>query len=168
MSGRHTDTIYKIATDGTITWRLGGIRSDFQSDFAFAKQHHARILEHNETHTIISLFDNAKSEEDQVPTANSSRGLIVALQTYVRPMTGTLLSEYPHPDGEYTMGRGGMQVLPNGNVFSCWVHGCRHSEHTPDGKLVMEAQVKQRFVFPYCLTCMRDDMVEASLVAFEH
>jgi hypothetical protein len=168
MSGRHTDTIYKIAPDGTITWRLGGIRSDFQSDFAFAKQHHAQILEHNKTHTIISLLDNAKSEENQIPTANSSRGLIVALQTDVRPMTSTLLSEYPHPDGEYTMGRGSLQVLPNGNVFSCWVHGCQHSEHTPDGRLVMEAHVKERFVFPFAVTCVRDIKTKASRVDFEY
>ena len=162
MSGRHTDTIYKITPDGTITWRLGGIGSDFQSDFAFAKQHHARILEHNRTHTIISLLDNAKSEDDQLPTADCSRGLIVALHTDVSPMTGTLLSEYPHPDGEYTMGRGSVQVLPNGNVFSCWVNGCQHSEHTQDGRLVMEAHVKQRYVCPFRSTYVRHVGMKAS------
>ena len=147
VSGRHTDSLYKITPDGSITWRLGGIKSDFESDFEFAKQHHSRILEHNSTHTIISLLDNAKMGEEELATAEFSRGMIVALRTDVRPMTGTLVAEYGHPDGPgtYTMGRGSFQVLPSGNVFTCWVHGCQHSEHSADGKLVMEAHVKQRF-----------------------
>ena len=151
MSGRHTDTVYKIAPDGSITWRLGGIKSDFESDFKFAKQHHTRILEHNSTHTIISMFDNAKMSEKETPSAKFSRGLIIALRNDTSPMVATLLAEYGHPDGPgtYIMGRGSFQVLPNGNVFTCWVHGCQHSEHSSHGKLIMEAHAKQRLVFRF-------------------
>ena len=151
MSGRHTDAIYKIAPDGSITWRLGGVKSDFNADFKFVRQHHARIREHNLTHTIISIFDNAKAEDTEDAPSPYSRGIIVALKTNVHPMTATLLSEYPHPDGPgaFTLGRGSTQLLPNGNVFSCWVHGCLHSEHTADGKLVMEARVKQEWLKSY-------------------
>ena len=147
LSGRHTDTIYKIAPDGSITWRLGGVQSDFKADFRFARQHHARIRFHNSTYTLISFFDNAKAEDFEDAASPFSRSLIAALRTDLQPMTATLMSEYGHPDGPgaYTLGRGSMQVLPSGNVFSCWVNGCMHSEHTLDGKLVMEARVKQQY-----------------------
>ena len=147
-SGRHTDAIYKIAQDGSIIWRLGGVKSDFDADFTFLRQHHARIHAHNSTHTIISLFDNAKAEDIAEAITACSRGVIVALRTDVRPMTATLLSEYRHPDGPgaYTLGRGSTQLLPNGNVFSCWVNWCLHSEHTSDGRLIMKAQVNQEHV----------------------
>lgn len=151
MSARHTDTIYKIDPNGTITWRLGGIESDFEADFGFAKQHHSRILEHNNTHTIISFLDNADSEEHRPPHSDYSRGLIVALRTDTQPMTATIVQEYPHPFGKgaYLLGRGSTQVLPNKNVFSCWVHACLQTEHTPDGKLIMEAHVKQGWLKSY-------------------
>lgn len=147
MSGRYTDTIYKIARDGSIVWRLGGKRSDFRSDFKFARQHHARILDHNATHTVLSFLDNAKAEDYEEAATPYSRGLVVALSTAVQPMIATMLREYPHPGGEgaYSLGRGSTQVLSNGNVFSCWVSGCLHSEHTEDGTLVMEARVKQEY-----------------------
>lgn len=146
MSGRHTDTIYKIVPDGSISWRLGGMQSDFVADFKFARQHHARIKFHNSTYTVISFFDNAKAEDVEDAASPYSRGLIVGLHTDTQPMTANLMLEYPHPDGHgaYTLGRGSTQVLPNGNVFSCWVNACLHSEHTLDGKLVMEARVKQQ------------------------
>ena len=145
MSSRHTDTVFKISPSGGITWRLGGAQSDFEADFTFARQHHARILSTNSTYTVISLFDNAKAEDSEEAAAPSSRGMIVALDTSVRPMTAALLSEYGHPDGDgaYTLGRGSMQILSDGNVFNCWVNGCLHSEHTSDGIIVMEARVEQ-------------------------
>lgn len=148
MSGRHTDTIYKISRSGDITWRLGGAHSDFVADFEFRRQHHARILSHNDTHTTISFFDNASAEDKEKGTAKWSRGLLVALRTDTVPMTATMLAEYGHPDGpgSFTLGRGSTQVLPDGNVFSCWVNGCLQSEHSPDGTLLMEARVKQQSV----------------------
>lgn len=96
----------------------------------------------------MSFLDNARAEKDEEAAVPCSRGLIVALQTNVNPMRATTLREYPHPggDGSYLNGRGGMQVLQNGNVFSCWVNGCHHSEYTPEGGLVMEAKVKQEYV----------------------
>lgn len=38
MSARYTDAIYKISPAGEIVWRLGGVSSDFDADFKFAKQ----------------------------------------------------------------------------------------------------------------------------------
>ncbi len=93
----------------------------------------------------MSMFDNAKAEDIQNPIVEYSRGLMFVLSTSERPMKATLLAEYPHPrgPGSYTLGRGDTQLLPNGNICQCWVDSCLQSEHTPDGKLIMEAQVKQ-------------------------
>ena len=39
LSARHADTIYKVSKDdGSILWRLGGVQSDFESDFRFSRQ----------------------------------------------------------------------------------------------------------------------------------
>ena len=151
MSARHTSGIYKIAPDGSIVWRLGGVKSDFRADFTFARQHTASIVEHNSTHTKISLFDNGQAIVQDRPTAKWSRSMIVLLQTDVRPMTATLLAEYPHPDGAQAprvFARGSTQVLPNGNVFTGWVHACQHSEYTAEGKLVMQARMNHLYVPP--------------------
>lgn len=44
LSGRHTDTIYKVdKDDGHIIWRLGGKLSDFKSHFRFSRQYVARV-----------------------------------------------------------------------------------------------------------------------------
>ncbi|KAJ6611292.1 ASST-domain-containing protein [Mycena sp. CBHHK59/15] len=59
ISGRHTQTLYKINPQGEIVWRLGGKRSDFtaldnESDFHW--QHHVRW---RTTGSQISVFDDA-------------------------------------------------------------------------------------------------------------
>ena len=147
MSGRHTDTIYKISQNESIVWRLGGIRNDFEADFSFARQHHARIQSHNSTHTVLSFFDNAKAEPKESPSAKWSRGLLVSLHTDVEPMTATMIGEYGHPrgPGHFVFGRGSTQILEGGNVFSCWVDGLLQSEHSSDGTLLMEAHAKQGY-----------------------
>lgn len=89
------------------------------------------------------MFDNAISEELQNGTSKYSRGLVFALNTSVKPMTATFIAEYPHPNHGYTLGRGSTQLLEGGNVFQCWVDSCLHSEHSADGKLVMEGRVHQ-------------------------
>lgn len=149
LSVRHTNAIYKILRDGDIAWRLGGNQSDFEADFTFSHQNHARIQSHNETHTIISLFDNGASGNDS--TSASSRGLLVALSTDSQPMKATLLAEYSHPSsaGFHVEDHGSMQVLPDGNVFSGWVDGLTISEHGADGSLLMEAHVEQDWLKSY-------------------
>jgi hypothetical protein len=148
MSCRHTDTIYKILPDGTVDWRFGGIVSDFKATFDFSHQHHARIISSNETHTIISFFDNATKTPLKEPTADSSRGMVVELHTEGRPMTARLLQQFVHPDGpgNYCEARANIQILPNGNAWICWVHGLLATELSPDGELLMRTQVKQELV----------------------
>lgn len=138
MSARYTNTIYLISgKDGHIIWRLGGRRSDFtMKGFNFARQHHARFVEHNSTHTIISFLDNASDELFQLK--NVSTAYYVLLKT-TYPKTATVLRSYERPDQNLTRLRGNVQTLPNGNVFVGWSEGGYQSEFTEDGKLVMEA-----------------------------
>lgn len=51
------------------------------------------------------------------------------------------------PDGGRSTKRGNFQLLPNGNAFVGWSENSYISEHSPDGRLLMEAQfTSERFV----------------------
>ena len=144
ISARHTDTIYRVSgQNGSIVWRLGGVKNDFEwvDKARFSRQHHARLHEQNETHTIVSLFDNARGDgRKDTPSSPYSRGLVLALRHDVTPMTAEIVSEYEHPDNRYTSARGSTQLLENGNAFVCWSSATLISEHTPDGKMLFEAR----------------------------
>lgn len=142
-SGRLTDTIYKIsAKDKSIVWRLGGKFSDFKFDGHFSGQHHVRVVSQNETHTVISMLDNAIRPGEPHITHPWSRGMIIALRTDTQPMTAHVVKTYNHPQGAHSPGRGNFQLMESGNMFGAWWNNSRISEHSPDGKLVMEAQLK--------------------------
>ena len=144
ISARHTDALYKIShINGSIVWRLGGTKSDFQltQGARFSRQHHARFHSQNDTHIVISVFDNAKGNGPQPPSHDHSRGLILALR--MDTMTAELEASFDHPRNAFTASRGATQILPDGNVFMCWSHHTRISEHAADGKLLMEAVLKK-------------------------
>lgn len=138
LSARFTDTIYLIShEDGHIIWRLGGKSSDFELDnFRFYRQHHARFLSHNETHTTISFLNNASDEESEDDIRSSV--LIVSLDTTTK--RASVVARYGRPDGGLSRLRGNAQTLPNGNIFAGWSQQGYHSEFTPDGTCVMEAR----------------------------
>lgn len=100
----------------------------------FLRQHNARFVEQNATHTIISLFDNGEGWTEET-THDHSRGLVLALQTH--NMKAELVQKVDHPMKIITGSRGNNQLLPDGNFFVCWVDQTRLSEHGPDGKLLM-------------------------------
>ena len=141
LSCRHSNTIYKIShKDGSILWRFGGFMSDFdQGDLVFGRQHNIRVRGENSTHTIISFLDNAKGQDAAPPSHDFSRGLLIALDE--KSMKSTVLKEINHPDLDYSPKRGNYQVLPNDNVFMGWSTKALHSEHTPDGTMVMQARM---------------------------
>ena len=147
LSSRHTDTLYKISQhDGSIVWRLGGVKSDFAMGRAerFTRQHHARVHSQNETMTIVSVFDNAKGTGTNATESHPfSRGLILALNTNTQPMWAELLAHFDHPREGKTTSRGSTQILPNENVFMCWAYNTLVSEHAPDGRLLMDARLKK-------------------------
>jgi hypothetical protein len=120
---------------------LGGRKSDFEMSFKFSGQHSAKVLDTNDTHTTVSLLDNAFFQRGDPQTTNDmSRGLLVQLDTTT--MTAQMLTEYPHPYKGFAMGRGNMQMLPNGNAWLCWTSDPLQSEHAPNGSLLMKANFK--------------------------
>lgn len=146
LSSRHTDTLYKIShRDKSIVWRLGGVKSDFEflGNARFSRQHHARFHSQNDTHTIISVFDNAKGDgKKERPSGPNSRGLILSLRTDTKPMTAEIVAAFDHPSGQYTSARGSVQILPSQNTFICWSGATRMTEHSPDGRLLLDASFR--------------------------
>lgn len=152
-SSRHCDTIYKISgKDGHIIWRLGGKTSDFKhmsDDMIFSRQHNIRWRSQNDTHVNVTILDNARGIDRQPPTADRSRGMLITLDE--KNMTASVIQTYDHPDGEggFAPRRGNYQVLNNGNILMGWSERAQVSEHSPDGKLVMEALFKTEFLGSY-------------------
>ncbi|KAL2824601.1 ASST-domain-containing protein [Aspergillus cavernicola] len=138
LSGRFASTVYYISKEGEIVWRLGGKLSDFDMDFTFSKQHHARFVESNGTHHLISIMNNASDEGENEEDVSSA--LYVQIDTTASPMTATVAKRINRPDGGLTRLRGNVQALPNGNTFVGWSERGYQSEHDPDGKLLMEAK----------------------------
>ncbi|KAK3714801.1 hypothetical protein LTR37_007536 [Vermiconidia calcicola] len=152
-SSRHCDTIYKISKkDGSIIWRLGGKKSDFElvgEDMVFSRQHDIRHRSQNETHVIITILDNARGIDKQAPTWDKSRGLRIALDE--KNMKASVERTYDHPEGEggFAPRRGNHQILNNGNIFMGWSERAEQSEHSPDGTLLMEAEFKTDWLGSY-------------------
>lgn len=146
ISARHADALYKISyRDGSIMWRLGGVKSDFElrGNARFSRQHHARVHQQNQTHAVISVFDNARGDgRNEHPSNKYSRGLVLVLRTDTKSMTAEVLAEYRHPLDEYTFARGSVQLLEDDNVFICWSENTLVSEHTPDGNIIYQASFK--------------------------
>lgn len=157
LSSRHTNTLYKIsAEDGSIVWRLGGERSDFEfpdERTVFTRQHHSRVRGQNSTHVLLTVFDNAvgtgRGEEQDLRT-KVSYGLYLALNLDTH--TVELVTRYEHPHWRYNLvsqSRGSVQILPNGNAFVGWVWQSLHSEHSADGTLLMSADLLDHSMATY-------------------
>lgn len=145
LSARFTNTIYLISgQDGHIIWRLGGKYSDFVQDFTFSKQHHAHFVESSPNRTVISFLNNASDE--LTAEEETSSALFVELltsrsstSTSTSPMTARVTRRQNRPDGSLTRLRGSVQPLPNNNVFIGWSERGYQSEHSPDGRTLMQA-----------------------------
>jgi len=167
LSGRHMSTIYKVSLAGSlldsiadqsqishkdhsVVWRLGGVKSDFVFNdprTIFSRQHHVRLRGQNSTHTIVSLFDNAVGDYPQKASAYESWGMLLALRTDTTPMTVELVSRYQKPfniqDVSLEKARGAVSYLRNGNAFVGWITGSQVSEYTPDGRMLMHANMRR-------------------------
>ncbi|KAJ5310290.1 uncharacterized protein N7443_002751 [Penicillium atrosanguineum] len=148
VSSRHTSTIYKVSgKDGSLLWRLGGKESSFTwVDYNFSSQHDARLREENQTHTILSLFDNGS--DNYRNTSSTSAGMILALDH--RTNTSNILNRFEAPGkGLLSTSQGNTQMLPNGNVFIGWGENPSVSEHTADGSVVYIATLKDQNAMNY-------------------
>lgn len=145
ISARHMAAIYKLSgVDGSIMWEMGGANPTFhQTNFNFSSQHHARWVSENETHTIMTFYDNASNGFNR--TDKFSHGYVVSIDHIAN--TATMIKEYgaPEPSGGMLSGsQGNLQILPNGNVHLGWGEHPYFSEHTADGSPVMYAKVAYR------------------------
>jgi Arylsulfotransferase (ASST) len=133
VSGRNTSTIYLLARDGRIIWRMGGKRSDFGPAAAvrFRYQHDARML----SPTELTVFDNGaipKSEPYTRPLVlhvDVKTHTVRILKTFVRPQK--LLSPY----------EGDLELLPDGGAFVGWGGIRRATEFTAQGKVNFELRL---------------------------
>ena len=129
------------------------MKSDFKhiNHMKFSRQHHIRYRGANETHTFISMLDNAKGIDRQRPTHDFSRGLLIALDERSHQMTAQIVSAIGHPDGKggYSPRRGNYQTLPNGNVFMGWSEQSLQSEHGHNGRILMQARLKPDWLGTY-------------------
>jgi len=154
ISARNMHAIYAVSRrTGAVLWRLGGKRSDFRMapGARFHFQHDAEWLRGSATSptSTISLFDN----EATPPTAEQSRGLVLALDRRAR--TARVVREYQHPDKLLAIAEGNLQPLPDGHVFVGWGPERHVSELTRGGRLLFDLVVPpgadsyQAFRYPW-------------------
>ncbi|KAJ4361103.1 uncharacterized protein N0V89_001672 [Didymosphaeria variabile] len=155
VSGRHMHSIYLInGNTGDIIWTLGGRKNEFveippqgghytgDPVLTFAWQHHTRFYHSNDGNgTDMTFFDNHQKDHCEYGCkVGCSRGLHVRLDTHASPKTVQLVQEYKHPAGLVSQSQGSMQILDDGNVFIGWGRMPGFTEHTPDGKAVLNVQ----------------------------
>jgi hypothetical protein len=131
VSARHTWSIYKLdRRTGRVIWRLGGKRSDFDSDkrAMFAWQHDAR----QPAPGNISMFDNGSDGFRN--TEPRSRGLVVKIDEVHRKVR--LAHEYLHPKPLLAVAMGSVQLLPTGDVIVGWGTEPYLSDFSQDGSLL--------------------------------
>jgi hypothetical protein len=114
LSGRNTDTIYRVSRkSGEILWRLGGRNSSFiHYGFELRSQHDVRLRPDG---SHISVYNNNwHSDEHGLPSA-------MLIQLDELNMTVKLVREWRPADTRLTARHSGsVQVLANGNVLVGW------------------------------------------------
>ncbi|KIX02922.1 uncharacterized protein Z518_08865 [Rhinocladiella mackenziei CBS 650.93] len=151
ISARHVSAVYKISgIDGHVIWRLNGAKSDYYLDgFSFSFQHDARFVSENETHTVISLFDNGSNGFNQ--TQPHSTGQIISLDHTTKVATCLLNLDPPFVDGHahISKSQGNFQRLPNGNIIMGWGNDAFWTEYTSDYEIVFYGALGWRNVMNY-------------------
>jgi Arylsulfotransferase (ASST) len=131
VSARNTHTIYKInRRSGTVMWRLGGKRSDFElgRGVRFGWQHDVRRQQDG----TITIFDNAAAPK----LRRQSRGIVLRVDE--RRKHATLLHTFVHTPPIVAVDQGNMQKLPNGNYLIGWGHQPFVTEFGPQGKTLLD------------------------------
>ncbi|KAJ7191187.1 ASST-domain-containing protein, partial [Mycena pura] len=107
VSSRHCQTIYKIAKNGTILWRLGGKISDFTAignDTEFHWQHHARW---RNDETQISLFDDGAASIELTVIVDEPVATGKYLNVDQKTMTVSLAKRFfPSPNSDLSLAEG--------------------------------------------------------------
>jgi hypothetical protein len=132
VSARNTHALYEIDRhSGKVLWRLGGKRSDFEMGpgTQFNWQHDAR----RQPDGTISVFDDGAFPKVE----DHSRALVLRADMATKKVT--LVRAYVSPEKLLAKHQGGMQVLPDGDVFVGWGSEPYFTEFAPDGAVVFHA-----------------------------
>jgi Arylsulfotransferase (ASST) len=139
VSARVTNCIYKISgKDGSIIWRLGGKRTDFQLDPAaeFANQHDARWID-NKKQDQMTLFDNGPHGD-----ISYSRGLLLAVDQSAK--TVRLKTEFRNGPSTFGQFEGNVQAInpedPNTNFIVGFGLQPYFAEFSSDGTVLLDGQ----------------------------
>lgn len=135
ISGRHTWAVYKVdRSTGTVIWRLGGKRSDFdiEPSARFAFQHDAQPYPGG----ILTVFDNGAGDFE---AARHSRGLKLGVDSASKRVR--LIDQYlPHPL-VLASSQGSMRLLANGNAFIGWGAEPYFAEYGPNAGVRFDAKM---------------------------
>ena len=132
ISGRNVSTVYLLARDGHIVWRLGGKQSDFAPKAAvrFAFQHNARL--HG---NLLSLFDNGG-----IPRVEPfSRPLVLRLDVPAR--RAAIVRTFQPPKKIASPYEGNLDLHPDGGALVGWGGIRQVSEFAPDGRVVLQLKL---------------------------
>ncbi|HZO34749.1 MAG TPA: arylsulfotransferase family protein [Gaiellaceae bacterium] len=127
VSARNTSTIYLLARDGHIVWRLGGKHSDFGPAAAvkLAFQHNARLHPGG----LLSVFDNGG-----IPRVERfSRPVVLHLDLATH--RARIVKTFAPPKKIASPYEGNLQLLSNGGAVVGWGGVPVVSEFGPDGGL---------------------------------
>lgn len=147
LLARHVAALYKIdGRTGKVVWKLGGLQDkfglDFDADFTFSFQHHARFLKNDGSKLVILLFDNSAhgtegSTKHDVRYNSHSSGKIIEVDT--NTWKAKLLFNGVPPDGLLAKSQGSTQVLDNGNVLVNWGSAGAVTEFNSDAEPIFHA-----------------------------
>lgn len=151
MSARYTSAIYKISgRDGSVLWRLGGKRSDFELErgFNFSYQHDARWISYNDHEEVISFLDNAADSIMNLNTSETSSGLIVTLNKKTRTAHPT--QRWRRPDMGLSRLRGNFQAyIHSTNVICSWSDNGYITELDASGRVLVDTRFRSRRMVTY-------------------
>jgi hypothetical protein len=133
ISARNTSTIYLLARDGHIVWRIGTAGSDFgpASAVRMHYQHDARLHSGN----LLSFFDNGGIPREEP----YSRPTVLKLDFKTR--TAKIVRTFVSPKRIASPFEGNLQLLPDGGAFVGWGGFRRVTEFGPGGKVRFELKL---------------------------
>ena len=132
ISARNTSTIYLIARDGHIVWRIGTAKSDFGPPAAVMMryQHDARLLPGD----ILTFFDNGGIPREEWLSSPT------VLKLDPEQKTAKVVKRFVHPARIASPYEGDLQLLPDGGALVGWGGVGKVTEFAPSGKVRFELE----------------------------
>lgn len=139
VSARVTNCVYKISgKDGSIIWRLGGKRTDFDLDPAaeFANQHDARWID-NKKQDQLTIFDNGPHGD-----VSYSRGMLLTVDQSEK--TVRLRTEFRNSHSTFGQFEGNLQAIDPANPDTNFMVGFGlepyFTEFSSNGTVLLDGQ----------------------------